>query len=92
MKYGAFYYNFKNFLKKLNLNYHTSHDGRKTLRSELDRVGANKVCIDKILGHKSGDTGLDVYTKKSIEELIETIEMVDYRSKKNSKITYLNVS
>lgn len=79
------------FMNKLGMK-HNTHDGRKTLHSELDRVGANKVCIDRIFGHKSGDIGDDKYTKKSIEELLETIEMINYRSKKNTKITYLKVS
>lgn len=79
------------FMDKLCME-HQTHDGRKTLHSELDRIGANKVCINKIFGHKSGDIGDDAYTKKSIEELKETIELVDYRSKKDSKITYLKVN
>lgn len=92
-----FYYStFKNlydeFLENLGFGYHTSHDGRKTLHSELDRVGANKNCIDKIFGHKTGDVGNDVYTKKSLEELKETIELVDYKSKINTKLTYLQLS
>lgn len=89
----------KQFLKiynllmhKLEMQHHKTHDGRKTLHSELDRLQANKVCINKIFGHKSGNVGDDVYTKKSFEELKETIELVDYRSKENMKITYLKVS
>lgn len=82
---------YNNFMEELNMQ-HKTHDGRKTLHSELDRLGANKVCIDRIFGHKSGDIGEDAYTKKSIEELKSTIEMINYRSKKNTKITYLNVS
>lgn len=76
------------FLKDLGIK-HTSHEARYTLRSELDRLGANKVCTDKILGHKSNSVGEQVYTQKSIEELIETIELIDYRKNKNKKVTYL---
>lgn len=79
---------YNEFMDSLGMN-HKSHDGRKTLHSELDRLGANKVCIDRIFGHKSGDIGNDAYTKKTIEELKETIEMIDYRNKKNVKLTYL---
>lgn len=82
---------YNEFMNRLNMQ-HKTHDGRKTLHSELDRLKANKVCINKIFGHKSGDIGDDAYTKKSIEELKETIEMVNYRSKKNTKTTYLSVS
>ena len=81
---------YRQLMNELNMS-HNTHDGRKTLHSELDRLGANKVCIDRIFGHKSGNIGDDAYTKKSIEELKETIEMVDYKNKKNTKITYLCV-
>lgn len=56
---------------------HTVHECRHTLRSRLDSAGANKVCIDKILGHKSGGTGERVYTHKTIEELRSNIELID---------------
>lgn len=82
---------YNNLMNKLQMQ-HNTHDGRKTLHSELDRLQANKVCINKIFGHKTGNVGDDTYTKKSIEELKETIELVDYRNKKNTKITYLKVS
>jgi integrase len=57
---------------------HDTHDCRHTFRSELDRKGANKVCIDLIMGHKNADIGERVYTHKTIEELIETIDLLDY--------------
>lgn len=83
------------FMKDLNMD-HKTHDGRKTLRSELDRLldehKVNKNCVNRILGHKEGNMGDDVYAKKGIEELQATIELVDYRSKINTKITYLKVS
>ena len=79
------------FMEKLGME-HKTHDGRKTLHSELDRLKANKVCVNKIFGHKSGDIGDDTYSKKGLEELKNTIELVDYRSKVNTKITYLKLS
>lgn len=79
------------FMEKLGME-HKTHDGRKTLHSELDRLKANKVCVNKIFGHKSGDIGDDAYSKKGLEELKNTIELVDYRSKVNTKITYLKLS
>ncbi len=57
---------------------HTPHECRHTFRSELDSKGANKVCIDRIMGHKSQGTGERVYTHKSIEELKQSIELVTY--------------
>lgn len=79
------------FMNKLGMS-HTSHDGRKTLHTELDRLGANQVCVDKIFGHKSGNIGNDVYTKKSIEELKSTINLVNYRNNIGTKFTYFRAS
>ena len=56
---------------------HDTHDCRHTFRSQLDRLGANKVCIDRIVGHK-GDVGERIYTHKTVQELIETIDLLDY--------------
>lgn len=58
--------------------HHTSHECRHTVRSELDRVGANKVSIDLIMGHKSQGVGERHYTHKTIQELINTIELITY--------------
>ena len=57
---------------------HDTHDCRHTFRSALDRTEANKVCINLIMGHKNGDIGERVYTHKTIKELIEVIDMLDY--------------
>lgn len=76
----------------LNMSEHNTHDGRKTLSTEFDRVGANKICVNKILGHKSGNIGDDVYTKKSLEELKYTINLIDYKAKKGIEYTYLSVN
>lgn len=58
---------------------HTPHEARHTLRSKLDSMGANKVCIDRIMGHASKDVGERVYTHKTLKELRDTIELVKYR-------------
>ena len=62
-------------MQTLQMN-HTPHECRHTLRSRLDSAGANKVCIDRIMGHKSKGTGERVYTHKNIEELRLNIELV----------------
>ena len=62
-------------MKTLQMN-HTPHECRHTFRSRLDSAGANKVCIDRIMGHKSEGTGERVYTHKTIEELKESIELI----------------
>lgn len=55
---------------------HTPHECRHTFRSWMDSAGANKVCIDLIMGHKSPSVGERIYTHKTIEELKEAIELV----------------
>lgn len=56
---------------------HVVHETRHTLRTLLDNANANKVSIDLILGHASQGTGERVYTHKTIEQLKETIELLD---------------
>ena len=55
---------------------HTPHECRHTFRSRLDSAGANKVCIDRIMGHKSKGTGERIYTHKNINELKMNIELI----------------
>lgn len=55
---------------------HTPHECRHTFRSRLDSAGANKVCIDRLMGHKSKGTGERVYTHKNISELKMNIELI----------------
>ena len=62
-------------MEKLKMN-HTPHECRHTFRSRLDSAGANKVCIDRIMGHKSKGTGERVYTHKNVEELKLNIELI----------------
>lgn len=56
---------------------HTPHECRHTFRSRLDSAGANKVCIDLMMGHKSREVGERVYTHKTIAELHEAIRMIE---------------
>ena len=55
---------------------HTPHDCRHTFRSKLDSAGANKKCIDMMMGHKSKDVGERVYTHKTLDELRTAIELI----------------
>ena len=55
---------------------HTPHECRHTFRSRLDSAGANKVCIDLLMGHKSKEVGERVYTHKTFEELKQTIALL----------------
>ena len=55
---------------------HTHHECRHSFRSRLDSAGANKRCIDLLMGHKSKDVGERVYTHKTLDELREAIELL----------------
>lgn len=65
---------FKNIMIKLNLE-HKPHDGRHTLATEFDNIGANDVCVKLILGHKINDITKGVYTHKNKNQLLETINL-----------------
>ena len=58
--------------------YHQTHDCRVTIRSKLDSAEANKVAIDRIMGHASKSVGERVYTKKTIKELQDAINLLSY--------------
>lgn len=66
---------FKPILEALGMQ-HTPHETRHTFRSRLDSAGANKRCIDLMMGHKSKDVGERVYTHKTLEELKQAIELI----------------
>lgn len=55
---------------------HNPHETRHTFRTRLDSAGANKKCIDLMMGHKSKDVGERVYTHKTLEELRTAIELL----------------
>ena len=55
---------------------HTPHECRHTFRSRLDSAGANKKCIDMLMGHKSKEVGERVYTHKTLAELKYAIELI----------------
>ena len=63
---------FKKALTKLNIT-HTPHECRHTFITRLDNAGANRVCIQQIVGHKGSDVTDQVYTHKTKKQLQETI-------------------
>lgn len=67
-----YYLLWNSIMKQLSMT-HTPHECRHTFRSRLDSAGANKVCIDLMMGHKSKDVGERIYTHKTLEELKNTI-------------------
>ena len=73
---GNMYYDrWQDVMQKYNMN-HTPHECRHTFRSKLDSAGANKRCIDMMMGHKSKDVGERIYTHKTIDEVREAIELI----------------
>ena len=54
----------------------TPHGCRHTFESMLDSAGANRKCIDLMMGHVSKDTGNRVYNHKTLEELKTAIELI----------------
>lgn len=71
------YYEFWNAIMEQIKTEHTPHECRHTFRSRLDSAGANKVCIDLMMGHKSKEVGERVYTHKTIQELKDAIELIE---------------
>lgn len=55
---------------------HVPHECRHTFESLLDSAGANRRCIDLMMGHVSKDTGNRVYNHKTIDELKATVELI----------------
>lgn len=55
---------------------HVPHECRHTFESLLDSAGANRKCIDLLMGHVSKDTGNRVYNHKTMEELRLNIELI----------------
>lgn len=75
MSTTQYYTVWNEFFNKLNIT-HTPHECRHTFRSRLDSAGANKVCIDLMMGHKSKEVGERIYTHKTIQELAEALALV----------------
>lgn len=79
MKYWNYYHEkFEKIIEQLELNIkHKPHDTRHTFATRIDRTPANKICVKRILGHSSTDITDSVYTHKDIEELIETVNLLE---------------
>lgn len=73
---AKYYLIWDEIMKELQLE-HTPHECRHTFRSRLDSAGANSKCMDLLMGHKSKEVGKRVYTHKTIEELRETINLLN---------------
>lgn len=83
--YDYYLYHYKeNFIEKHSfLEHHTAHDGRHTLRTELEKLNVKQVIINSIIGHSNDNVGQDVYTHISIEEKQTAINLVTYKKNNN---------
>lgn len=55
---------------------HSPHDGRHTCATLLNNAGVNPTVIKRILGHSSRDVTEKVYTHKSIQQLVDAIDLI----------------
>lgn len=71
------YYDIWNkIMDKLSI-HKTVHETRHTFETNLDNAGANRKCIDMLMGHKSPDIGNRVYNHKTLEQLRDTINLLN---------------
>lgn len=75
IKEPKFYELWASVMKLINAD-HTPHECRHTFETLLDNAGANRKCIDLLMGHKSKDTGNRVYNHKTIDQLRDTIALL----------------
>ena len=83
MSSTQYYTEWNKIMEQLGMQ-HTPHECRHTFRSRLDSAGANKVCIDLLMGHKSKEVGERVYTHKTLQELKDAIELIDKKEEKQN--------
>ena len=90
--YDYYLYHYKeNFIDKHNfLEHHTAHDGRHTLRTELEKQNVKQIIINSIIGHSNENVGQDIYTHISIEEKFEAIKLITYKKTNNLYILAAN--
>lgn len=70
------YYRFwDEVMKKIDADK-TPHEARHTFETNLDNAGANRKCIDMLMGHKSKDVGNRVYNHKTLQQLRDTINLL----------------
>lgn len=67
---------FRKLMKRFDWIHHM-HECRHTFITRLDNAGANKICIQQIVGHKGADVTDQVYTHKTREQLQETVRLLE---------------
>ena len=75
MSYQRYYnYIWKPIMNQLKMS-HKPHDCRHTFASLMDRAGANKIAVKKIMGHSAKDI-TEKYTHKDVEDLLQAIDLI----------------
>ncbi|MBU5440346.1 tyrosine-type recombinase/integrase [Tissierella sp. MSJ-40] len=63
-------------LEKVGIRKLTPYSARHTFASLLNKAGADKVYIQKLIGHSDYSTTTNIYTHLEMEELKKAIEMI----------------
>lgn len=73
---GKYEYNDYIYYFKKEFPLHTPHDTRSTFISFATEAGNDKILIQKIVGHKSGDVTTDIYTKLELKPLLKVVNSI----------------
>ena len=57
---------------------HTTHDARHTFVTMAENAGVRSATIKKIVGHTGGNVTEDIYTHKSLDQLLEAVNALPY--------------
>lgn len=75
LTYAQYRKKFMKVMKTLDMN-HTPHDCRHTFATRADRYNLNKICVKLIIGHSIQDITDGVYTHKTLDELLEAVNLL----------------
>lgn len=74
---GAFRVQWNAAMERYGMEGKKPHECRHTFETMLDNAGGNRKCIDLLMGHASQDTGNRVYNHKTLNQLIDTISLLN---------------
>ena len=76
MKYSNYYREkWQPVMEQLNMD-HTPHDCRHTFATLMANAGADKIALQKIIGHASYVTTANIYTHKDVAQLQNAINLI----------------
>lgn len=73
----TYYPKWNEVMRKIGAEGKTPHEARHTFETMLDNANGNRKCIDLLMGHKSTDTGNRVYNHKTLQQLRDTIALLE---------------